>query len=111
MPEFTNAGGSLGRSIYDAPERSGSEIEAERIERIMAQVSRRDLERALIVMLSAARTAEGEQGRLHDTLRPVVSKALQDCIDNIGSALVEEGIDQVAEIIGADALDILEGDA
>jgi hypothetical protein len=111
MPEFTSMGGQIGRSIHDCPERSQGEIEAERVERIMASVSRQDLERALVILLSAIRTAEGEQGRLDRELRPKLSKRYADAIDEIGHQLIEQGIDRVVDLLGSDVVDILEEQA
>jgi hypothetical protein len=108
MGEFTKMNGQIGRSNHDAPERCQGEIEAERIERIMASVSRQDLERALVILLSAIRTAEGEQGRLDQELRPKLSKRYADAIDNIGVALIEDGIDRVVDLLGDEVADILE---
>jgi len=111
MSEYTyDHQGLMARSVHDAPERSASEVEAERVEALMASVSRRDLEEAIIILLSAIRTAEGEQGRLHDDLRPLLSKYYQDAIDNIGSALIEDGLDRVVNLLGDEVVDILEGE-
>jgi hypothetical protein len=111
MPEFTNVGGQIGRSIHDCPERSRSEIEAERVECIMASVSKQELERAIIILLSAIRTAEGEQGRLDRELRPLLSKRYANAIDEIGHQLIEQGIDRVVDLLGSDVVEILEGAA
>jgi hypothetical protein len=111
MPEFTVAAKRYGRSIHDCPERSQDEIEAERVEAALASVTRRQLEEALIIMLSAARTAEGEQGWLDRHLRPMVCREAQNHIDNIGSALIEDGIDRVVDLLGSDVVEILEESA
>ena len=74
----------------------------------MASVSRRDLEDALVILLSAIRSAEGEQGCLHNALSAHVAVQHQNAIDNIGSALIEEGIDRVVDLLGSDVVDILE---
>ncbi len=100
--------GLMARSVHDAPERCRSEIETDRVERIMGSVSRRDLEEALVILLSAIRTAEGEQGRLHDDLRPLLAKYYQDAIDNIGWSLIENGIDRVVDLLGDEVVDLLE---
>ena len=110
MSEYSNAGGVLGRSIHDAPERSQSEVEAERVEALMASVSKRDLESALVILLSAIRTAEGEAGALDRYLRPLLAKRYQDNIDNIGSSLIEDGIDRVVDLLGDEVVDLLEGE-
>jgi hypothetical protein len=107
MPEFTSMGGQIGRSIHDAPD--DGPAEAERIERIMASVSRQDLERALVILLSAIRTAEDEQGRLDRELRPLLSKRYANAIDEIGHQLIEQGIDRVVDLLGSGVVDILEG--
>jgi len=109
MSEFSNAGGVLGRSIHDAPERSQSEVEAERVEALMASVSKRDLESALVILLSAIRTAEGEAGALDRYLRPLLAKRYQDNIENIGWSLIENGIDRVVDLLGDEVVDLLEG--
>lgn len=106
MTEFTNAGGVLGRSIHDAPD--DTPTESERIERVMASVTRQQLEDALVILLRAIRDAEGEQGLLHVRLRPHVAQEHRNAIDNIGAALIEEGIDRVCDLIGHEALEILE---
>ena len=111
MPEFSNAAGVLGRSIHDCPERSESELEAERVEAVMARVSRHQLEEALVILLSAIRTAEGEQGRLYRDLFPHVAQEHRDAIDNIGASLIEDGIDLVVDLLGDEVVDILEGEA
>lgn len=109
MSEYTyDHQGLMARSVHDAPERCPSEVEAERVERVMGSVSRRDLEEAIIILLSAIRTAEGEQGRLHDDLRPLLAKYYQDAIDNIGASLIEEGIDRVVDLLGDEVVGILE---
>lgn len=108
MPEYTFTAGGIGRSIHDCPEPSHSEMEAERVEAVMARVSRHQLEEALVILLSAIRTAEGEQGRLYRDLFPHVAQRHKDAIDNIGAALIEEGIDRVCDLIGHEALEILE---
>ncbi len=100
--------GLMARSVHDAPERCPSEVEAERVEALMASVSRRDLESALVILLSAIRTAEGEQGRLHDELRPLLAQRYQDNIDNIGWSLIENGIDRVVDLLGDEVVDLLE---
>jgi hypothetical protein len=109
MSEFTATAGVLGRSIHDAPERSQGEIEADRIERIMASVSKQELEQALVILLSAIRTAEGEQGLLDCKLRPLLSKRYANAIDEIGHQLIEQGIDRVVDLLGDEVVDILEG--
>lgn len=111
MTEFSNSGGVLGRSIHDAPERSRREIENERIEMIMASVSKSDLETALIILLSGIRDAEGELSALDSRLRHVASRSILNSIDNASSALVEEGIDRIVDLLGSDVVDILESGA
>ena len=91
--------------------RTASEIESDRVEAVMARVSRTDLEAALVIMLNAARQAEGEQGWLDRHLRPVVCQQAQDRIDNVGAALIEQGIDRVVDLLGAEAVQILEEEA
>lgn len=111
MSEFTNVGGVLGRSIHDAPERSKKEIEDERIERVMASVTRQQLEDALVILLRAIRDAESEQGLLQVRLRPHVAQEHRDAIDSLGEALIEDGIDLVVDLLGDEVVDILEGEA
>jgi len=103
--------GLMARSVHDAPERCPSEVEAERVEALMASVSRRDLEEAIIILLSAIRTAEGEAGALDRYLRPLLAKRFQDNIDNIGSSLIEDGIDRVVDLLGDEVVGILEDEA
>ena len=107
MTEFTNAGGVLGRSIHDAPERSRKEIESERV---MASVTRQQLEDALVILLRAIRDAESEQGLLQVRLRPHVAQEHRDAIDSIGEALIEDGIDLVVDLLGDEVVDTLEGE-
>jgi hypothetical protein len=109
MSEFSNAGGVLGRSIHDAPERSQSEIEDERVEKIMAAVSKSELEAALVILLLGIRDAEAELSSLNSRLRYVASGSILNSIDNASSALIEEGIDRVVDLLGSDVVDILEG--
>jgi hypothetical protein len=111
MPEFTNVGGQIGRSIHDYPERSQGEIEAERVEAVMARVSRTDLEAALVIMLGAARQAEGQALALDDALGGVIRRRLQDNLDNINGQLIDEGIDRVVDLLGAEVVQILEEEA
>ena len=109
MTEFTNVGGVLGRSIHDAPD--DTPTESERIERVMASVSKQDLEDALVILLRAIRDAEGELGVLHDSLRSHVSSRHRHAIDNIGASLIQDGIDLVVDLLGDEVVDILEGEA
>jgi hypothetical protein len=111
MTEFTNMGGQIGRSIHDAPERSQGEIEAERAEAVMARVSRTDLEKALVIMLGAARQAEGQALALERRLTGILHTGLQNNLDNIGDQLICEGIDRVVDLLGAEAVQILEEEA
>ena len=112
MPEYTtDSRRYIGRSHLDCPERSRREIEDERAEAVMAAVSRHDLEAALVILLSAIRTAEGEQGRLYRDLFPHVAQEHRDAIDNIGASLIEDGIDLVVDLLGDEVVDILEGEA
>jgi hypothetical protein len=111
MSEFSNAGGVLGRSIHDAPERSQSEIEDERVERIMDAVSKSDLEAALIILLLGIRDAEAELSALEHRLRYVASGSILNSIDNASSALIEEGIDRVVDLLGDEVVDLLEAGA
>ncbi len=103
--------GIMARSVHDAPERCPSEIEAERIERVMGSVSRCDLEEAIIILLSAIRTAEGEVGVLDRDIRQMLASRFRDNIDNIGAALIEDGIDRVVDLLGDEVVDILEAAA
>ena len=109
MSEFSNAGGVFGRSILDAPERSKREIADERVERIMAAVSKSDLEAALIILLLGIRDAEAELSALDSRLRQVASGSILNAIDNASVALIEEGIDRVVDLLGSEVVDILEG--
>lgn len=112
MSEYAmDSRGYMGRSHLDCPERCPSEIKAEREEAVMARLTRADLEAALVILLSAIRTAEGEQGRLERTIGPHLSRPLRETLDNIGAALIEQGIDKVCDLIGDEALDILEASA
>jgi hypothetical protein len=112
MSEYTyDHQGLMARSVHDAPERSASEVEAERVERVMGSVSRRDLEEAIIILLSAIRTAEGEAGTLDRDLRPLLAQRYQDNIDNIGWSLIENGIDRVVDLLGDEVVDLLEEQA
>jgi hypothetical protein len=109
MSEYTNAGGVFGRSIYDAPERSQREIADERVERIMAAVSKSELEVALTILLLGIRDAEAELSTLEHRLRYVASGGILNAIDNASSALIEGGIDRVVDLLGSEVVDILEG--
>lgn len=109
MSEYTSMGGVLGRSIHDAPERSQSEIEDERVQRIMAAISKSELEAALVILLLGIRDAEAELSALEYRLRQVASGSILNSIDNASSALIEDGIDRVVDLLGAEVVDILEG--
>ena len=109
MSEYTNAGGVLGRSIHDALERSKREIEDERVERVMAAVSKSELEAALTILLVGIRDAEAELSALDSQLRHVANSSILNSIDNASSALIEDGIDWVIDLLGSEVVDILEG--
>jgi hypothetical protein len=111
MTEFTNMGGQIGRSIHDCPDDRQDEIEAERAEVVMARVSRTDLESALVIMLGAARQAEGQALELERALHNVVSKRLKNNLENLSDQLIREGIDRVVDLLGAEAVEILEEQA
>jgi hypothetical protein len=111
MSQFTKAGGVLGRSIHDCPERSQGEIDAERVEAVMARVSRTDLEAALVIMLGASRQAEGQALELERALHSVVSRRLKGNLENLSDQLIREGIDRVVDLLGSDVVDILEAQA
>ncbi len=100
--------GIMARSVHDAPERCPSEIEAERIERVLNSVSPCDLYDAIIILVSAIRAAEGEVGVLDRDLRSVLASRFRDNIDNIGAALIEDGIDRVVDLLGDELFDIIE---
>jgi len=111
MTEFSNAGGVLGRSIHDAPELSASEREELRIDSVMDQVTKHDLERALIALLGAVREAEGQANHLQNKLYGVLSQTLQQRLDQITESLIADGIDEVGDILPEGALEILEAQA
>jgi hypothetical protein len=111
MPEFTNEGGILGRSIHDAPDLSASEREELRVERIMERVTKHDLERALIALLGAVREAEGQAIYLQNKLYGLLSPALEQPLDQITESLIADGIDEVGSILPEGALEILEAQA
>jgi hypothetical protein len=109
MTEYSNAGGALGRSIHDALERSRREIADERVERIMAAISKSELEAALVILLLGIRDAEAELSALEYRLRHVANGTILNSIDNASSALIEDGIDRVVDLLGDEVVAILEG--
>jgi hypothetical protein len=110
MSEFTAApnGSGLGRSIHDAPDLSASEIEDMRVEEIMAKVTRRDLERALAILMNAVLEAEGQAVELELATQGVLSKKLTDSLEQITASLIGDGMDRVTEILPEGAVEILQ---
>lgn len=108
MSEFSMTGGVLGRSIHDAPERTAREVEDERLQEIMAGMSRTDLQKALVTMISAMRGAEGAAMRLERSLGPILNKQHLDDLISVTDHLIGDGLDNVDLILGDGALEALE---
>jgi hypothetical protein len=97
--------------MTDELPRTASELEFDRVEAVMARVSRTDLEKALVIMLGAARQAEGQALALERSLKGILHAGLRNNLGNINDQLICEGIDRVVDLLGADAVQILEEEA